>query len=1106
MRNTSNHIYRLVWSGRARALVVASEHAGGRGRSTRPRRVSAGVLMAAVTFVAQAGDLPTGGRVVAGNATIVQSGDALTVTQTSARMAADWQSFSIAPGRTVQFVQPSSSAAALNRVTGADPSVIQGALRANGQVFLVNPNGVMFTPTARVDVGGLVASTLAISNDDFMAGRLHFSGDSRRSVVNAGRIDAAEGGTVALIAARIENTGQVSATSGNVLMGAGARVRLDLGGPVKIEVEQGAIDALVTQGGAIRADGGLVYLTARAAGDLMSTVINHSGTTEARTLATGRRGEVFLMGDMSHGRVVVGGTIDASAPQGGDGGFVETSAAQVAVRDGVRVTTIAPRGRTGQWLIDPTDFTVYQGDHALDAGGIGSDTLSTALATSNMTLATGAGGGGNGDIFVNGPVTWNAATGLTLRAHGDIHINADITASHANGQLQIESGQGVGAPGDNSRYVLADGVKIRLQAGPNFATKTGTNALVNYQVITTLGSAGSVTGSDLQGMNADLTANYALGADIDASTTAGWNAGAGFDPVGVVGNRFTGQFAGLGNAVSGLRVARPTTDNIGLFGWIGTNGGVRDVSITGANIAGQDQVGLLAGVADLGATIAGVSTSGVVSGQAHVGGLAGMSSAAIARAGSAATVSATGDRAGGLVGILFGTIDQSRATGSVSGTSTTGGLSGSLEAGAVVTESYATGNVSGTNTVGGLVGFNNGSIARSFATGAVTASADWAGGLVGGHGAGRTITNAYATGNVTAASSAGGLVGQSAGVVTFSYASGAPVAPVAAGGLIGSTLGGSSTSQSFWDTTTSGTLSSDGGTGKTTAEMRQWNTFLAEGWSIANQGRSNDVWRIYEGGAAPMLRNFFRDAVTVTPNGQSRQYDGTTTMPGTFAVQAGADASLVRGTPIYTAATRNVGTHAVTLTGVYSNQLEYDLDVEAGTGTIMPRVLTVTGITARDKVFDGTTAASLDVANAALPGVVGGENVLAVTTGAQGSFADSTIGTGKPVTVTGITITGSDVANYTLGGVAPLTASILAVPSQEGGGANGGAPGIGTAGGLDARGVAAIASVQASCGAGAAFANRANCGTETRPFTAQDAAGWPSGTPIVVMDGGVRMP
>ena len=108
-----------------------------------------------------------------------------------------------------------------------------------------------------------------------------------------------------------------------------------------LDKENNAIDALIEQGGAIKADGGRVYLTAKAAGDLASTVINHTGITEAHTLSTGEKGEIVLLGDMQNDRIQVAGTLDASAPKGGDGGFIETSAAHVAIDSAVKVTTAA---------------------------------------------------------------------------------------------------------------------------------------------------------------------------------------------------------------------------------------------------------------------------------------------------------------------------------------------------------------------------------------------------------------------------------------------------------------------------------------------------------------------------------------------------------------------------------------------------------------------------------------------------------------------------------------------------------------------------------------------------------------------------------------------
>jgi filamentous hemagglutinin family protein len=379
-------------------------------------------LVAALGTHAAAPSLPTGAQTVAGAQSVSQSGTTLTVTQTSAKAATNWQSFNIGADHTVNFVQPSASAVSLNRVVGTDVAVIEGALNANGHVFLLNPEGVLFTKSAQVNVGGIVASTLNIRTEDFMAGRYTFAGAGSGTIVNQGNITAAKGGFVGLIAAKVTNTGSIVAPEGSVVAGAGNRVTLDLGGPIKIKVEEGILDALIEQGGAIRADGGLVYLTAKALGEVTRTVLNYTGITEARTLAAGKDGKIYLMGGMKKDRIVVAGKLDASAPNGSNGGFVETSAAHVQIAKEALVTTVATNGKPGTWLIDPEDFDIYNGDWAQTSNGIGATTLGNALSLSNVTIQTAEGTGGNGDIFVGASVTktTGAATTLTLAAHRDI--------------------------------------------------------------------------------------------------------------------------------------------------------------------------------------------------------------------------------------------------------------------------------------------------------------------------------------------------------------------------------------------------------------------------------------------------------------------------------------------------------------------------------------------------------------------------------------------------------------------------------------------------------------------------------------------------------------
>ncbi|RFC46189.1 MAG: Large exoprotein involved in heme utilization or adhesion, partial [Verrucomicrobia bacterium] len=379
--------------------------------------------------------LPTGGQIVSGAASISQSGSTLTVTQTTSNVATNWQSFNIGAGNTVNFVQPSASAVSLNRVVGNDVSVIQGALNANGKIFLLNPNGVLFTPSAQVNVGGIVASTLSMKTEDFMAGRYTFDGAGSGTIVNQGNITAAKGGYVGLISAKVINTGNIVAPEGSVLAGAGNRVTLDLGGPIKIKVDEGVLDALIEQGGAIRADGGLVYLTAKALGEVTRTVINHTGITEAKTLSAGKDGKIYLMGGMETDRIVVAGKLDASAPNGGDGGFIETSAANVKIADDVRVTTLAAQGKPGTWLIDPLDFAITPGaggsvvDSLATGSTIGAETLGLSLRSGNVTIQTSDADGGNGDIIVYDKVTRASdpdsilpATTLTLAADRDVVI------------------------------------------------------------------------------------------------------------------------------------------------------------------------------------------------------------------------------------------------------------------------------------------------------------------------------------------------------------------------------------------------------------------------------------------------------------------------------------------------------------------------------------------------------------------------------------------------------------------------------------------------------------------------------------------------------------
>ncbi|MDO9490383.1 MAG: filamentous hemagglutinin N-terminal domain-containing protein, partial [Sphingomonadaceae bacterium] len=377
------------------------------------------------------------------------------------------------------------SSVALNRVLGPDASAIFGSLTANGKVFLVNPNGVLFGKGAQVNTAGLVASTLDIGDADFAAGRYAFTGGSSGSVVNQGAINS-DGGFVALLGATVSNQGLIQANMGSVVLAAGEAMTLDVAGDglLNVAVARGAVNALVENGGMLRADGGQVLMTAQAAGQLLKTVVNNSGTIEARTLQD-RGGVIKLLGDMASGSMTVAGTLDASAPSGGDGGFIETSAATVSIADGVRVLTTAADGAAGSWLIDPQDFTVGAG------GNISGATLSAQLVTTSIVISTlpsaNDGTAGNGDIFITDAIAWTASgapTTLTLNAVRDININAPITAT--NGNLIACCGRDVNV---NAPITVTNG-SVLLGGGRNVN--------VFHAITTTDGNLALCAGHDLQ--------------------------------------------------------------------------------------------------------------------------------------------------------------------------------------------------------------------------------------------------------------------------------------------------------------------------------------------------------------------------------------------------------------------------------------------------------------------------------------------------------------------------------------------------------------------------------------------------------------------------------
>jgi filamentous hemagglutinin family protein len=751
-----NRIFRLVWNESLNAYVPAAETARGRGKSSHRKLIAAALSLSA--GIAQAG--PTGGQVTGGSGTITQGGSTTTISQVSQNLFLNWQTFNIAPQETVDFVQPNASAIAVNRIVGTNGSSILGHLDANGQVYLINPNGVIFGKGAQVNVGGLVASTLAFDPSTIGSASKTFSGTGTGSVLNEGTITAATGGSVALIGNHVGSTGIISAQLGTVALGAGSATTLTFNGTslVKMQVDQGVLNSVASNGGLIRADGGHVLMTAGAKDSLLASVVNNTGIIEARTVEN-HEGTITLLGGMSAGTVDVGGTLDVSAARG-NGGSIETSAAHVDVANSANVTSAAEMGLSGTWLIDPVDFTI-----AASGGDITGAALSTELHGGNITIQSSSGthGGTAGNIDVDDAVSWAAHT-LTLTAVNIVNVNAVMTVS-GSAKVDFEPGSGNLLMGFASNGTFAGRVNISSSAA-NALTIGGQV----YTVINSVGAAGDAISAPatatLQGIAAltNLGGHFALGSNIDATTTSSnsYNGADGFISIGNSSTPFTGTLDGLGHTITSLTINQGA-NNVGLFGYVDSAGIIRNIGLTG----------------------------GSVSGVSYVGSLVGLNKGSISNASSSVTMTATGSSVGGLVGYnAGGNISDSYATGTVSNGTTnnrTGGLVG-WSAFGTISDSYATGNVSGSYQVGGLVGFNDGPIVDSYATGTVNGGT-LVGGLVGMNFA-ANISNSYATGGVTGGDDVGGFVGKNYGiganpVISNSYAMGSVTGNNSVGGLVG---------------------------------------------------------------------------------------------------------------------------------------------------------------------------------------------------------------------------------------------------------------------------------------------------------------------------------
>ncbi|PMY43216.1 filamentous hemagglutinin [Pseudomonas sp. GW456-L14] len=807
-----NKSYALIWNQATGCWNVASEGTRRRGKSSRLKVViAAGFSLLGLLAQAPAFALPNGAAIVSGDAGIhtTVDGKHMSVDQQSNKLITNWNDFSVAGDESVSFHQPGSQSIALNRVVGTNGSDIQGRINANGKVFLINPNGVVFGKSAQVNVGGLVASTQNISDKDFLDGTYRFTGNSSSAVSNAGQITASEGGSVALLGAQVSNSGVIQAQMGSVALGAGKdfSVNFDGNGLLNLQVNGAAVDALVQNGGLLKADGGQVLMTASSASSLLKNVVSNQGVIEAKTLQN-KAGKIVLDGG-DNGIVQVAGRQDASALGGqGNGGVVENRGARVEVQLAAQVDTHADQGTTGTWKISADEVSVSKAENGTRNGNAGptlhADTLAQNLARTNVELSS------KGNLSVNKAVSWNSGNKLGLTAErGDVQVNAALSATGDGAALALNAAQG-GIRLNDDVALTGTGASLELNSKNGHSLKddksvtlSGADARFSangesYQVVQNL--------KQLRDIEKNMNGRYVLGNQITGQGS--------FRTLGE-DRSFTGKLDGLGNTISDLSLYSSTAF-VGLFGTnagqisnlnlerisasgaystyyntqVGTlaavnMGSIRNVKAKDVRVTGASHLNSLGGLValNLNGDIANSSASGLVIGNQYTFAMGGLVGENVSSSGGVAKITNShaditlrgqmnaGSRgAGGLVGSNRGVIANASSTGTIDlagANLNIGGLAGENTGDGSISNSRSSTNVSGSRAgrIGGLVGSNQGSLVNSHASGDVTGNGTEAiGGLVGKN-QGGSIANSSASNNVSDlySKNVGGLVGHNQG-------------------------------------------------------------------------------------------------------------------------------------------------------------------------------------------------------------------------------------------------------------------------------------------------------------------------------------------------------
>ncbi len=469
---------------------------------------------------------PEGGEVVGGQGTISNPDVNTTlINQQSNNLSINWETFNISQQELVQFVQPSSTSTALNRIFDQNPSQIFGSIIANGNVILLNPSGVYFSPTASVNVNSLIASSLNLSDEDFFSGNYKFTapeGQEGGLVVNQGVIAAATGGSVSLIGGAVKNEGVIMAYAGQVNLVAGNQVTMDFDGDglMQFTVDKAilqnaqSLDSAVKNSGTIEAEGGTVLMAGSAAAEVFSNVVNNEGVIKAGRIDN-EGGVVRLVGMGAGSLVLNTGTIDVSA-----------------------ISSPLPPGDNSN---SPSPLMGEGGDGGEVAGNGGTIEITGTNITNTGTLSANSNGGNGGTIKLESTDT----TIISANAHLSA-IAPAITPSPSNTDSLPLEGEGEGG-GENSNQGKGGTIHI-------LGNKVALLDASSIDVSGALGGGTVLIGGDFQGKNPEIqnAARTYVGTDTSIKADAITDGDGGkvivwADEI----TRFYGNISARGGAVGG---------------------------------------------------------------------------------------------------------------------------------------------------------------------------------------------------------------------------------------------------------------------------------------------------------------------------------------------------------------------------------------------------------------------------------------------------------------------------------------------------------------------------------------------------------------------------